>query len=199
LWTGQLARTDGAGLQLVGVAAGAPPTDLAANFRQARDPNAKAFLTALATDSWSRYYGVPLRIGARRTPGIIRRMARNCVAVDSGPKLGTLLGMIALRQDLRRMDLGSMRPWSSYLAANSLTPISSVPIIIAQTQSDPLVEPAVTRQFARRLCANRVRVRWIDLPGGDHATTAQQSATQTLRWIEDRFAGVRAPTNCGRI
>lgn len=199
LWTGQLARVDGAGLQLVGVAAGAPPTDLAANFRQASDPNAKAFLTALAASSWSRHYGVPLRIGARRTPGIMQRMARNCVSVDSTPKLGALLGILALRQDLRRVDFPATPPWSSFVAANSTAPVSSVPVLIAQTRADPLVAPAVTRQFARRLCANRVRVRWIDLPGGDHATTARQSAAQTLRWIDERFAGVQAPSNCGQI
>lgn len=199
LWTGQLAGVDGAGLELVGVAAGAPPTDLAANFRQASDPNAKAFLTALATDSWSSYYGVPLQIGARRTPGIIRRMAANCVVVDSGPKLGTLLGILALRQDLKRTDLGTLPPWSSFVRANSTSPVSRVPVLFAQTQGDPLVAPAVTRAFARRMCANRVRVGWIDLPGKDHATTAKQSAAATLAWIDDRFAGRLAPNQCGRF
>ncbi|MCW3798311.1 lipase family protein [Sphingomonas sp. BN140010] len=199
LWTGQLAGVDGAGLQLVGVAAGAPPTNLAANFRQASDANARAFLTALATDSWSRYYGVPLRIGARRTPWIIQRMARNCVTVDSTPRLGTLLGILALRQDLRRVDLATTPPWASYVRANSLTPLQRAPVLIAQTRADPLVAPAVTRTFARRLCANRVRVRWIDLPGKDHATTARQSAAATIQWISDRFAGTRAPSDCGRI
>ena len=199
LWTGQLAGVEGAGLQLVGVAAGAPVTDLAANFRQASDPNVKAFLTALATDSWSRYYGVPLRIGARRTPAIIQRMARNCVSVDSTPRLGALLGMLALRQDLRRVDLSTLAPWSSYVAANSVTPVSRVPVLIAQTRADPLVAPAVTRRFARRLCANRVPVRWIDLPGKDHATTAKQSAPQTIQWIDERFNGARPPNDCRSI
>jgi len=199
LWAGQLAGVDGAGLQLVGVAAGAPATDLAANLRQASDPNARAFLTALAADSWSRYYRVPLRIGARRTPGIIGRMAQNCVSVGTRPKLGTLLGMVALRQDLRQVDLGATAPWAAYARANSPAPLSWVPVLIAQTRADPLVAPAVTRTFARRLCANRVRVRWIDLPGGDHATTAKQSAGATIQWINDRFAGTQASSDCSRI
>jgi len=106
---------DGAGLRLVGVAAGAPVTDLAANLRQASDANARAFLTALATDSWSQYYGVPLRIGSAHTPGIIQRMARNCVSVDKTPQLGTLLGILALRQDLGQIDLGRTPPWAPAL------------------------------------------------------------------------------------
>lgn len=199
LWTGQLASAEGAGLRLMGVAAGAPPTDLAANLRQASDPNARALLTALAVQSWSQHYGVPLRIGRPRTPGIIQRLARNCVSVDSGPKLGAILGIFALRQDLRTVDLARTPPWSSYVAANSTTPVSRVPILIAQARADPFVAPSVTRSFARRLCANRVRVRFVDLPGKDHATTAKQSSAQTLAWIDQRFAGITAPSDCGRI
>ena len=199
LWTAQLAGAEGAGLTLMGVAAGAPPTDLAANLRQASDANARTFLTALVTDSWAKHYGVPLRIGRARTPGIIRRFAANCVQVEKKPKLGALLGMLALRQDLARVDLSTTRPWASFVAANSTVPVSRVPILIAQTRGDPLVAPAVTRAFARRLCANRVRVKFIDLPGGDHATTAKQSAAATLAWIDQRFAAAQAPSDCGRL
>ncbi len=199
LWTGQMARADGAGLTLLGVAAGAPPTDLAANFRQASDPSAKAFLTALTATSWSQYYRVPLVIGRRTTPGIMTRMAKNCVAIDTTPKFGMLLGILALRRDLQNVDFAATRPWAGFARANSTTPVQSVPVLIAQTVADPLVAPAVTRQFARRLCANRVRVRWIDLPGKDHATTAKQSATETIAWIGNRFDGLPAASNCGKI
>lgn len=199
LWTGQLHTAEGAGLTLVGVAAGAPVTDLAANLRQASDANIRTFLTALAADSWSKYYNVPLNLGGRRTPGIIRRMAGNCVSVLANPKIGTMLGILALRQDLRRVDLGTLPPWSSYVAANSTTPVSRVPVLFAQSGGDPLVAPAVTRAFARRMCANRVRVRWIDLPGKSHVTTAKDSAAATLAWIDQRFANAAAPSDCGRI
>lgn len=199
LWTGQLAGVDGAGLQLLGVAAGAPPTDLAANFRQASDPNAKALLTSLAATSWSQHYNVPLAIGRRTTPAIMNRFAAKCITVESGPKLGALLGILTLRRDLRNVDFAATKPWSGFVMANSTTPLQTVPVLIAQTREDPLVAPAVTRKFARRLCANRVRVRWIDLPGKDHATTARQSAPQTLDWIAERFTGARAPSDCGRI
>lgn len=199
LWTGQLASAEGAGLRLLGVAAGAPPTDLAANLRQASDPNARTLLTAFAVQSWSQHYRVPLRIGRPRTPAIIKRLSSNCVSIDSGPKLGAVLGILALRQDLRGVDLAKTSPWSSYVAANSTTPISRVPVLIAQARADPFVAGSVTRSFAKRLCANRVRVRFVDLPGKDHATTAKQSATETIRWIDARFAGAPAPTDCGRI
>ena len=199
LWTGQLAGVYGAGFALVGVAAGAPVTNLAANIRGGSDPNAKALLTALTAESWSRYYGVPLNIGRRTTPAIMRRFAGNCISVENSPKFSALLGIAALRRDLKNFDFPGTAPWSRFVVANSVAPVSRVPILLAQTISDPLVSPQVTRQFARQLCANRVRVRYLTLPGGDHASTARQSATATLQWIEDRFAGTRAPSDCGQI
>lgn len=198
LWTGALAAS-APELQLLGVAAGAPPTDLAANFREASDPNARAFLTALTADSWSRYFNVPLNVGKARTPAIIRKLASNCVASAGSPKLGALLGMLALRSDLKSYDFAARRPWSGFMAANSVSPNLSVPLLIAQTREDPLVSPRVTRAYVRRACGRGVKVKWIDLPGKDHATTASQSAYATLQWIDDRFRGAAVPDDCARL
>jgi hypothetical protein len=53
-------------------------------------------------------------------------------------------------------------------------------MLFAQTRSGPLVSPAVTKTIARSMCTNKVRVRWIDLPGGDHPTIAKPSAVETI-------------------
>jgi hypothetical protein len=37
------------------------------------------------------------------------------------------------------------------------------------------------------------------MPGKDHATTAKQSSAQTLNWIDQRFIGTQAPSDCGRL
>lgn len=195
LWTAMMAgHADD--LALLGVAAGAPPTDLAANFRQASDPNARAFLTAMAVNSWSQFFAVPLDLGKRRTPSLIRKLAEKCISTSATPGLGTIVGMLALRRDLKAADFTVQRPWSQIIAENSVSPRLSVPVLLAQTRQDPLVAPEVTRDFARRACDAGVKVRWIDLPGSDHATTARQSAAATLDWIERRFADQPAPDDC---
>lgn len=199
IWTGQLARDEAPELKLVGIAAGAPATDLGANLRRASDLNARVLLIAFTADSWSRYYNVPLVIGRKGTPAIIRKMAAKCLDLDRKPKLGAILGILTLRRDLRSVDLAVTAPWSSMVAANSVAPTASYPVIIAQTEGDPLVSAAVTREWAKKLCARRVQVTWVGLAGGDHATTAKQSSAATIRWIGDRFAGKPAPTDCGRI
>ena len=195
LWTAMIAR-DAGDLELLGAAAGAPPTDLAANFREATDPNARAFLTALATESWSRYFDVPLELGKRRTPGLVRKLAGQCVSTATTPKLSTIVGMLALRRDLKKDDFTTRSPWSRIIAENSVSARLPVPVLLAQTREDPLVSPRVTRDFARRACGEGVTVGWIDLPGKDHATTARQSSAATLAWIAQRFAGAPAPDDC---
>lgn len=195
LWTGMVA-SGLPDLELLGIAAGAPPTDLAANFRNAEDPNARAFLTALSAASWSRYYNLDLRVGKPRTPSIIRKLASNCISTNAMPRLGALLGMLTLRRDLKDYDFSTQPPWASIVRDNSVAPSFSVPLLIAQTEKDPLVSPGVTRAFAVKACRRGIPVRWIDLPGKDHATTARQSAIETLGWINERFDRKPPPNDC---
>ena len=202
LWTGQEARRYAPDLQLVGVAAAAPPTDLIANLRSGKDPSIRAFLTAFTAYSWSRYYGAPLAsLGKRQTQGIITRLAENnCIALDSKPKLGTMIGVLVLRRDLKNVDLGVIQPWARHSRTNSASAAAiDTPLLIAQNAADVIVNPAVTRRFARQACALNKRVRWIDIAGKGHETSAKDSAAATLAWIADRFAGKRAPSDCGKI
>jgi acetyl esterase/lipase len=102
LWTGQLARVYAADLELVGVAAAAPPTDLVENLRAGGDPSIRAFLTAFVAYSWSQHFGAPLStLGNRATQGVITRLARNnCPEPGMKPRLGTMLGTLSLRNAL---------------------------------------------------------------------------------------------------
>jgi hypothetical protein len=84
--------------------------------------------------------------------------------------------------------------------ANSPTTVSfGVPLLIAQNPKDDLVAPAVTRAYARAMCHSGARLRWIDISGTGHATSAKDSAKETLDWISARFAGTPAPSNCGKF
>lgn len=202
LWTGQVARRYAPDLDLVGVAAAAPPTDLIANLRSGKDPSVRAFLTAFTAYSWSRYYGAPLRsLGNRQTQGIITRLAQNnCISLDTKPKLGTVLGVLVLRRDLRNVDLGTIQPWARHSRSNSASAAAiATPLLIAQNPADVIVDPATTRRFARQACALNKRVRWIDIAGKGHETSAKDSATVTLEWIANRFAGKPARSDCGRF
>lgn len=201
IFTGERAARYAPELQLVGVAAAAPPTDLVANLTSGTDPSVRALLTAYVADSWADYYGVRLAtLGRPRTQKLIGRLAANCVVVDKTPKLGTIIGIAVLRRDLNGVDLGRIQPWARLARENSVTPAAlRAPVLLVQAVKDPIVGPEVTRSYARRLCTTKARVRWIDLPGNSHATTAKDSIRVTLDWLDARFAGQRAPSDCGRI
>jgi len=196
LWTAQLGRTYAPELELVGVAAAAPPTNLIANLRGGDDPSIRAFLTAFTAYSWSGYYGAPLSsLGRPQTQMIITRLAQNnCVSIDSKPKLG------ALRKQLAGVDLGSIQPWADIARRNSVDPAAiNVPMLIGQNPADVIVSPAVTRAYARQACSAGKTVKWIDIVGKGHPTSAQDSAAATLQWIADRFARKPAPNTCQSI
>ena len=200
IWTGQRAQSYAPELDLVGVAAAAPATYLIDNLRQGSDPSARTFLTAYTMYSWSQFYGIPLSsVAGPQSRGIITRMSENvCVNFESMPKLGTILGIMTLRRSMRNVDLGRIEPWAGHARANSVKPAQiEVPMLVAQNPKDKIVAPAVTRHFARDACALRKRVRWIEINGKGHETSASDTAAATLDWIGDRFAGRPAPNDCG--
>jgi acetyl esterase/lipase len=201
LWVGQMARSYAPDLDLVGVAAAAPPTDLVENLRQGSDPSVRAMLTAFTAYSWSGYYHAPLSsLGNRTTQNIIRRLAENNCTTGARPKLGAIIGVSVLRRNLRNVDLGQMKPWSGYARSNSVDASAiRVPMLIAQNPRDVIVAPAVTRQFARHACRIGKRVRWIDITGKGHQTSATDTVDATLQWIDARFAGAPPPSDCGHI
>jgi acetyl esterase/lipase len=200
LWTGQLAKGYAPDLTLTGVAAAAPPTDLVENLTGKIDPTIRAFMTAYAAHSWSQHFGISLRtLGKKPTGDLIDRLAKNnCVTLDAKPRIGMVVGLVMLRQRLKNVDLGKISPWKEIARDNSPAARDyGVPFLIAQNTADTLVAPEVTRAFVRKLCRDNARLRYIPITSkGGHATSAADSAAETLDWIDARFAGQPAPSDC---
>lgn len=200
LWTGQLARRYAPDLNLTGVAAAAPPTDLIENLTGGTDPSIRAFLTAFTAHSWAQHFGISLRtLGSKSTGDLIDRLGRNnCVTLGAKPRIGTIVGIAMLRARLANVDLGRITPWKEIARDNSpSTRDYGVPFLIAQNDADVIVAPDVTKDFVRKLCRSNARLRYISISGtGGHPTSAADSATETLDWIDARFAGAAAPSDC---
>ena len=201
LWTAQTSRSYARELELVGAAAAAPPTDLIENLRQSPNKTVKTFFTAYIGRSWSSHYGAPLAtFGGPQTRQIMTRLAdNNCIELHAKPKLGMILGIVTLQGRLKNVDLGRVQPWANLARRNSPTTANiGVPLLIAQNAKDDLVAPAVTAAHVRALCRSGNRVRRIAINGGGHATSAKDSARETLDWIDNRFAGKSARNDCGQ-
>ena len=201
LWTAITARSYAPDLTLVATAAAAPPTDLAANLREGSDKNARALLLSFALHSWSTLYGFPQdSITNRTNQGIIRRLAQNnCVAFNTKPKLGTILGILTIARATKNKDIAKIEPFGSFARTNSVDPARVPgPLLIAQSSKDTIVAPAVTRKFAKAVCRRGTPLRWIDMTG-DHGASARESAQETIGWITSRFDNNPPPNDCRRI
>ena len=86
------------------------------------------------------------------------------------------------------------------MKANSVTPSKlGVPLLIAQGSADVIVAPAVTHSFVEQMCRVGQPLRFVEIAGGDHVTIAKRTATATINWIGDRFAGKVVPDDCSRL
>jgi len=198
LWTGQLARAYAPDLTLVGVAAAAPATDLVANIGGAKNAAVRALMTSYAAAAWSQVFGIPLSTIARPAGvDLMRRLAANCVTLD-GFRLRTKIGLARMTYVLRNVDLAADLRWGPLMRANSVEPTPlGVPLLVAQGSGDVIIDPAVTRRFVERMCAAGQPVRFVT-DGGDHVTIAKRTATTTVAWLADRFAGRPALSDCAR-
>lgn len=199
LWTASEARRYAPELTLVGTASAAPPTDLAENLRKGSNANVRAMLTSFAVYSWSQRFGAPLSTLVNRTnAGVVTRLAQNnCVTLDAKPRLGTALGVLSVRTALKSKDIGTIQPWARIARENSVVPRSVPgPLMIAQSQADAVVAPAVTLAFARRYCALGRPLRYLRLTSTPHEHSARDSTSATLDWIAARFDGGREANDC---
>jgi pimeloyl-ACP methyl ester carboxylesterase len=199
LFTGILARIYAPDLNLVGVAAAAPATELATLLADDIDTSGGRNLTAMTLWSWSRIYRAPIAdIVTPEAIPIVDALAGDCIE-----RIFDIFLRLAPTRQLERSFLKSeafdrREPWRSLLARNTpgLLP-RDVPLFLAQGTADDLVRPQVTRDYARRQCraGRSVELKW--LPGVGHLFAARDSATAAVSWMSDRFEGLPPPNNCG--
>lgn len=199
LFSAQRARTYTPELQLQGVVAVSPPTDLAANMQHA-DPTVRGLLTAFTARSWSRVYGADLStIANKATQGVIERATRGC---EGDPfSAAALLRLLRLRARLGSLDLAGRAPWDSLMARNSISALAAgaAPLLLVQSDADGLVVTPVTQGFRDRSCQRGAVLRYLRLPDTGHATTAIASADQAVAWIAERFSGQTPANDCPAV
>lgn len=197
LWAGQLAESYAPELDLRGIAAAAPPTDLVHGFDDISNYAVRALLTAYTSATWSQLYGISLSTFANWIGRfLIHRVAADCVRENP---VGTLT-RLALLMLSRQIPNNLGNPWTKPLKRNSVEPVHlPVPLLIVQGTKDEVVNQRVTRAFAARSCEAGNAVDFVSVEGGDHTTIASRSQDPTLQWIADRFAQKPPPSDCAKI
>jgi acetyl esterase/lipase len=198
LFTGQLAARYAPELKLVGVAAAAPATYLVDLFED--DAKTEQDLIAMALLSWTRLENVaPATIVEPDVMTAFNATARGC--------LTSIAQFEALEKDAKRLqaarflkiDPTKTDPWKGIMLRNSPGQArAGAPVFIAQGTADTTVNPQVTKRFAKALCAKGERVAFVELPGVSHIFAARDAAPTAIKWINDRFKGLPAPSSCQR-
>jgi acetyl esterase/lipase len=199
LYTGILARSYAPELELVGVAAAAPATELGTLLTDDMDTAGGKNITAMTLWSWSRVYGAPIsNVVSPQAMPAVDQLANGCIerffdAIDRrGPARELTQNFLTVN------NLSDAKPWDGLLASNTpgtLPP--SIPVFLAQGMKDTLVRPAVTKNYMQSLCKAGSAVEWYPVPGSGHLFVARDSAGAAVDWIAARFAGSPpAPSNC---
>ena len=198
LFTGMISKTYAPELQLIGVAAAAPATDLATLMTDDLNTSGGRNLTAMTVWSWARVYGAPIdSVVAPEAMPTVDRLATECIeSIFDIFERGRTSGPLA-KEFLTVKNPAETPPWQSLLARNTpgtLPP--SIPVFLAQGTADGLVRPQVTKDYMQRLCRAGSRVQMLIMPDVSHGFAGRDSADAAVSWMADRFAGRPAPSDC---
>jgi acetyl esterase/lipase len=199
LYTGLIAESYAPELKLVGVAAAAPATDLAALLKDDFNSAGGKNITAMTLWSWARVFNAPIdRVVVPAAMPTIDRLAEEC--------LESIYDFLVRQRTERPLEqsflsvgnLADVEPWRSLAARNSPGTLPPrIPIFLAQGTADELVRPGVTQEYMTRLCRAGSKVRMMLMPGVGHGFVGRDSADEAAAWMSDRFAGTVAPDDCG--
>lgn len=193
LFAGRDAEPYAPELDLVGVVAGAPPSQL-------------LLINAALQQSPYRHYIAMAAAGLNAAYGDTAApldQVLNPEGLDFLTKIDTLcstdLGKEASTLDfskLQKADPGTVPEWRELLANNDpgtfATPIP-VPLLIIHGGNDEQIPTASSALLFTQLCSNgQVAQRWV-FPGQSHAGVIAPSAPAMLTWIDDRFADKPMP------
>jgi len=199
LWANQIAPGYAPELDLIGVAALAPPTFLGELFTDDYYRLSGRILTGLVLESWSDpdVYGMP--IDAMIWPeeyAPFRKIGDDCIDLVQD-EIGDIGANRRIPRDFLKGDPATTPPWSTYMQANIPSSAhSAVPFYIAQGAADTTVDPSVTYKFVRRMCEEGTVVELRRFPGKTHTTLPRAAQRDAMEWIGDRFAGRPPPDTC---
>lgn len=197
-FTGMIAKAYAPELQLVGVAAAAPATDLAALMTDDLNTAGGRNLTAMTMWSWARVFNAPINeVVEPAAMATVNALANECIEGAFDLYVREKMSAPLATAFLSVKNPATIEPWKSLLAQNTAGDLPpDIPLFLSQGLSDGLVRPAVTQAYKVRLCKAGSKVKMLLMPGVSHGFIGYDSADAAADWMADRFQGYTPPSDC---
>src|ERR1700733_8488310 len=200
LFTGIIAKTYAPELDLLGVAAAAPATDLATLMNEDIDSVGGKNINAKTLWSWQRVFDANMdKVVDPRAMPAINQLAEECIEGPFDIRIRERTEQPLEKYFLTTKHPSDVEPWHSLLAKNSPGPLpAEIPVFLAQGADDVIIRPKVTQDYAAALCKAGSKVHMLSMPNIGHGRAAQASTQAMLEWTGNRFAGAPVPDDCDR-
>lgn len=201
LWTGIRAEDYAPDVNLVGVAALAPATDLPALIKSGQGTTFGKIVSSYLIKAYAGAYpniGVPAYVSARTRPfadDIASRCAGGWPTLLSVAETGLLPSAGIFARDPASGPLGER------LRQNTPATAIAAPVFIAQGTEDDLVLPALQARYVAARCAAGQPIDYRIYPRRDHVSLVSGHPAldaDLIAWTRDRFAGAPETPNCKR-
>jgi acetyl esterase/lipase len=199
LWTGMRAIEFAPELQVIGVAALAPASDLKGLMQASKSSMFGKIVSSYVITAYAQAYQDVkvddyVGLGPRVIAGDI---SKRCVA--GYQTLFPVLETYLLPADgIFRRD-PTLGPLGTRLGENTPANIVPSPLLIAQGEIDDLVLPEVQKRYANARCSAGQRIDFRTYPGRDHVSVVAPDsplAPELIQWTRDRFEGKPAKNTC---
>jgi len=199
LWAGQLAASYAPELDLAGVVAAAPATDIN-RLMDTVGTTAQGFAVMAA-------YAMAANHDELDLEDYFSAEAIDRMGVVEEACLGAVfeaffdLDDAAMRNPSGWDGITPVGPLAEVLAANQAggSPIADAPVLFVQGWADAVVPPELVRDLHGVYCAGGTAVTLEVYPNGGHVDTTFTSMEATLGWVADRLDGVAEPHGCDYV
>jgi len=198
LWAGILAPTYAPDVNVVGVAALAPASDLKALVEQVKDTLEGRVLGAYILTAYSDIYpDVSFDHYVRPTARVlVREAADRCLDIPEA--IPSVVTAVLSRQPIYAVDplTGAL---GRRLAQNTPTGSIKAPLLIAQGLNDHLVLPSLQRSYVNRLCDSGQSVEYRTYRSRDHLSLVWPGSPlvpNLLAWTQARFEARAQERRC---
>ncbi|GAA4683133.1 hypothetical protein GCM10023197_44810 [Gordonia humi] len=198
LWTGLLAPAYAPDVDLTGVAAISPASDLVSLAGDLTTMTGGPLLASYVVDAYSRAYPDVraedyLKVQARLP---MRAMAARCLHQPAATV--SVIEALILGDDPYAQP-PNQGPLAARLTQNTPSAELTMPVFLAQGAADPLINPQGQRQYVAAQCATGSTVQFTMYPGLGHLDIVDPDSpavADLLTWTKAREEGEAAPSTC---